>query len=144
MISFHKLNADKLGRLIASDKVEITHTIEEGKGDYIINPYIYFDRSIVENNLFKTADLIEEDGKIKRVIYALNKDGVPFCNSYGILRPLIDHNYSSGRICIDCYNPIPPKKKNEYVGRLCCQECNKGKIRETIKKNRIKKIDFLG
>jgi hypothetical protein len=144
MISFHKLNADKLKRMLTSNKVEITHTKEDGKDDYIINPYYYFDKSIAENKLFKTADLIEADGKIKRVIYALNKDGNPFYNHYGILRPLQDDNFVSGRICIDCYNPILPKKKNEYVGRLCCQKCNKGEKRETIKKNKIPLINNLG
>jgi hypothetical protein len=144
MVSNNALNKNALKRMTESSKVLVKHTTEQGKGDYIINPYYYFEKSIADDKQFMTDDRVEENGKITRVIYALNKDDMPFYNSYNVLRPLADDKYVSGRICIDCLNPIPPKKKNEFMGRLCCQECNKGNTRETINKNRIIKIDYLG
>jgi hypothetical protein len=141
----HKYYVEKLKRMTQSDRVEITHTKEQGKDDYLINQNYYFDKSITENKyqMFKTEDRADEKGKITRVIYALNKDGVPFYNFYGILRPLADDKYTTGRICLECLNVVPPIK-NEYVKRLCCKICDKGEIRETIKKNLIVKIKTLG
>jgi hypothetical protein len=129
MSSFHELNLKTLKRMTQICKVEQTHTAENGKGDYLINPYYYFDRELADDNQFKTADL-SINGKTIRVIYALNKDGVPFGNSWKELRALADDKFVSGRICLECLNPITPIK-NDFMGRLCCKPCDKGKYRKT-------------
>ena len=113
-MSSHELNLKKLKRMTQSGKVEQTHTAENGKGDYLINPYFYFVEDIAQRHQFKTGDLLI-NGKLKRVIYALNKDGVEFANTWNELRPLSNDEYVSGRVCLECLNAIPPIKNQINV-----------------------------
>lgn len=136
----HKCYENVRKGMLTSDKVEITHTKEEGKDDYIINPKYYFDKWILDDETitFKTADH-KEGKRLIRVIYPVRKHkDHEYFNSYNELRFLKDNKYKSGKICVECLNAIP-EIKNDYAKRLACKSCCKGEVRKTI--NPIIKIN---
>jgi hypothetical protein len=118
--------------LATAPNTEQKHTRETGVVSYIVNPNVYYKKSVFDlsNITFETAVWSETDydgTKLKkpiRVIYPILKES-PYQNSRQILKPL--EYFVKGELrrnCVYCYKQVPKCKNKDWEGKPACKKCH--------------------